>query len=51
MKRLILTDSTADIPAYVAKETGIEVLPVNVILDGKTYKDGLDINIMEFYEN
>jgi DegV family protein with EDD domain len=51
MKRLILTDSTADIPGNVARDLGIEVFPVNVVLDGKTYKDGIDINIMEFYEN
>lgn len=51
MKRVILTDSTADIPEYIARDLGIEVLPVNVILDGKTYKDGIDINIMDFYEN
>ncbi|MCU0599245.1 MAG: DegV family protein [Desulfobacterales bacterium] len=51
MNRLILTDSTADIPANIVKNLGIEVLPVNVVLDGKTYKDGVDINIMEFYEN
>jgi DegV family protein with EDD domain len=51
MKRAILTDSTADIPEYISKDLGIHVLPVNVILDGKTYKDGVDINIMDFYEN
>lgn len=51
MKRAILTDSTADIPEFIARDLGIEVLPVNVILDGKTYKDGVDINIMDFYEN
>lgn len=51
MKKVILTDSTADIPEYIAKDLGIEVLPVNVVLDGKTYKDGIDINIMDFYEN
>jgi DegV family protein with EDD domain len=51
MKRVILTDSTADIPEFIARDLDIEVLPVNVILDGKTYKDGVDINIMDFYEN
>ena len=51
MKRLILTDSTADIPGHITRDLGIQVLPVNVVLDGKTYKDGVDINIMEFYEN
>lgn len=51
MKRVVLTDSTADIPEYIAKDLGIEVLPVNVVLDGKTYKDGVDMNTMDFYEN
>ncbi len=51
MKRVVLTDSTADIPDYIARDLGIEVMPVNVVLDGKTYKDGVDINIMDFYEN
>ena len=51
MKRVVLTDSTADIPEYIARDLEIEVLPVNVVLDGKTYKDGIDINIMDFYEN
>ncbi len=50
MKRVVLIDSTADIPEYIARDLGIEVLPVNVVLDGKTYKDGIDINIMDFYE-
>lgn len=51
MKRLVVTDSTADIPSSTAKKYGIEVLPVNVVLDGKTYRDGLDISIKDFYEN
>ncbi len=51
MKRVVVTDSTADIPSNVARDLGIEVLPVNVVIDGKTYKDGVDINIMKFYEN
>jgi DegV family protein with EDD domain len=51
MRRLVLTDSTADIPGNVVKDLGIEVIPVNVVLDGRTYKDGVDINIIEFYEN
>lgn len=51
MKQLVLTDSTSDIPPGIAKDLGIEVLPVNVVLDGRTYKDGIDISIAEFYEN
>lgn len=32
MKRLLVTDSTADIPVNIVKKLGIEVLPVNVVL-------------------
>jgi fatty acid kinase fatty acid binding subunit len=51
MKRLIVTDSTADIPEDLTKQLGIKVLPVNVVLDGKKYKDGLEITRDQFYQN
>ena len=50
-KRLIVTDSTSDLPADIVAQYGIHVLPVNVILDGKTYKDGVDISREDFYKN
>ncbi len=50
MRRLIVTDSTADIPEDIVKEMGIKVIPVNVILDGKTYKDCVDISREDFYK-
>ncbi|MFH1981015.1 MAG: DegV family protein [Pseudomonadota bacterium] len=49
MKRLIVTDSTADLPEEIVKKYGIRVMPVNVILDGKTHKDGVDITRADFY--
>jgi len=51
MKRLIVTDSVSDIPQEIASQLGIKVIPVNVILDGMTYKDGVDLDKALFYEN
>lgn len=51
MERLVLTDSTADIPGDLIKEYGIKVMPVNVVLDNKTYRDGVDISRANFYNS
>ncbi len=51
MERLIVTDSTADLPAEIVKKYGILVMPVNVVLDGTTFRDGVDITNDEFYAN
>ncbi len=51
MNRLIVTDSTSDIPEYILEKSNIMVLPVNVILNGRTYKDRTEIKIQEFYKN
>ncbi len=50
MERLIVTDSTADIPNELVSRYGIKVMPVNLVLDGKNYRDGLDISRTEFYD-
>lgn len=50
MKRLIVTDSTADIPEDLIQKFAIRVMPVNVILNGITYKDGVEISRTEFYD-
>ncbi|MBF0203061.1 MAG: DegV family protein [Desulfamplus sp.] len=50
MKRLIVTDSTADLPQNIIDElNNILVIPVNIILDGKILKDRVDITIEDFY--
>jgi DegV family protein with EDD domain len=46
----IVTDSVSDIPQAVASELGITVVPLNVIFDAVTYRDGVDIITDEFYE-
>jgi DegV family protein with EDD domain len=49
MKLGIVTDSTADLPAYLIEQHEIQVVPTVLILDGKEYKDGIGISRDEFY--
>jgi len=49
MKLGIVTDSTSDIPTYIAEELGIVVVPSILIIDGKEYADGKGISREEFY--
>ena len=49
MKIGIVTDSTSDLPAYLAEEHNIQVVPTILILDGKEYTDGIGISREEFY--
>ncbi len=44
MKIAISADSTASITQKEAKEMGIFILPLNVIVDGKEYHDDISIN-------
>jgi DegV family protein with EDD domain len=46
----IVTDSLADIPADIARQLQIEVVPAVVIIDGITYRDKVDLTDAEFYE-
>jgi DegV family protein with EDD domain len=45
----IVTDSAADIPAALAEELGITVVPLLVHIGGKSYRDGVDISGEDFY--
>lgn len=46
----IVTDSTSDIDLEYAKEKDIEVIPLKVIIDGKEYKDRIDLQPQQFYQ-
>jgi DegV family protein with EDD domain len=48
-KVAIVTDSTACIPPEIVEKYPIELVPIEFILDGKTYRDGIDITPTEFY--
>ncbi|MGL6105175.1 DegV family protein [Romboutsia sp.] len=45
----IICDSLSDIPKDLIDKYDIEVVPLTVILDGKEYKDGIDLSNDEFY--
>ncbi len=49
MKIGIVTDSTADLPAYLIEQHEIHVVPTILVLDGKEYADGIGISREEFY--
>ena len=49
-KIAILTDSGSDVPAEIAKELGIFVLPLQVNYKERSYRDGVDIDAVTVYE-
>ena len=49
MKIGFVTDSTADLPADLAGQHGIEVVPAMVNIGSNSYSDGIEISREEFY--
>lgn len=45
----IVTDSLSDIPAPLARELGVSVVPLLVYFGSDEYRDGVDISTDEFY--
>lgn len=45
----IMTDSTSDLPADLAQEHDIHVIPLYVLWDGEQLRDGVDIDNATFY--
>lgn len=51
MKKIkISIDSASDISLETAKEYDINLIPINITIDGKSYKDRIDIEATEFLE-
>lgn len=48
-KIAIVTDSTASLPKIILDDYDIFVLPLYITLDDKIYKDGVDINAIDFF--
>ena len=49
---ILMTDSSCDLPPALAEEMALVVLPLSVLVDGKTYKNYLDereISLKDFY--
>jgi DegV family protein with EDD domain len=49
MKIAIVTDSTAYLPERIMNHPDLFVIPIPVILDGKIYNEGIDIEADEYY--
>lgn len=45
----IISDSSAYLPQKFVDQYGITILPLSLIWDGKSYRDGIDISATEFY--
>lgn len=45
----LVTDSTACLPQEYADEHGVTVVPLQVLLDGEYFRDGIDVTADEFY--
>ena len=51
MSIFIVTDSTSDIPQSIIEDLPIIVVPLYVILNGKSYQDKIDLTRQTFYGN
>jgi DegV family protein with EDD domain len=49
MKISLVTDSASDLPADLAEQYGIIVVPAILVIEGREYVDGVDITRDEFY--
>ncbi len=50
MNVAIITDSSACLPKELVEKYEIEIVPLDLIHEGKVYKDGIDITSAEFYK-
>lgn len=46
----VVTDSVSCLPREVVDRYGITIVPITVIIDGKVYRDGIDITATEVYQ-
>ncbi|MBN1658629.1 MAG: DegV family protein [Anaerolineae bacterium] len=46
----VVTDSTSDIPRWLVESAGIHMMPQILIMDNRTWRDGVDIDPPAFYE-
>ncbi len=49
-KIAVLTDSGSGLSQEEAKDKGIYLIPLVVLIDGKSYNDGLDISTLDVYQ-
>lgn len=47
----IVTDSTADVPRQIARDLGIAVVPIYILIGENSYRDGVDLQEDEMYRS
>jgi DegV family protein with EDD domain len=50
MRIAVVTDSTADLPAAFVHRYGVRVVPLTVEMEGRVYRDGVDLDAEAFLE-
>jgi DegV family protein with EDD domain len=45
----LITDSVAQVPVETARELGIAIVPLTVQIEGKPYRDGVDLDLTQLY--
>ncbi|MCJ7843230.1 DegV family protein [Lederbergia sp. NSJ-179] len=50
MKVAVVTDSTSYIPKHIRETLDIHIIPLSVVIKGKTYKEEIDLTAEDFYK-
>lgn len=50
MKIGIVADTSSNFTPELAEKLGIHLVPMQIVIDGETYKDAIDLSIEEFYK-
>jgi len=46
----VVTDSVSCLPRDLVEKYAVKIVPISVVIDGRTYRDGIDITPREVYE-
>jgi DegV family protein with EDD domain len=49
-KVVVVTDSSANVPAHLVQQLDIRVVPILLALNGRTFRDGLDVTAQQVYQ-
>ena len=47
---VVVTDSSANVPAHLVQQLDIRVVPILLALNGRTFRDGLDVTAKQVYQ-
>jgi DegV family protein with EDD domain len=49
-KVVVVTDSSANVPAHLVQQLDIRVVPILLALNGRTFRDGVDVTAQQVYQ-